>query len=174
MKLILLFISILPFSLFAQYFSVHQLIEAQKQPLEYLDSIAVDLNWMEYSRNRGTETTLDNITYTYGGNSDLNTSPGVLTCYFSNKTLRLLYKFHDKRVYNAFMREISYMGFIKNEKVAAGNYLKQYFTSPGFIIISEKREGTKTVAPVYFLTILKSEDYFTLLNRSSATLVSNK
>lgn len=177
MKIILLFISFLPISLFAQYFSMHQLIEAQKQPLEYLNTIAWEHNWVIKSRKPGTETTLDNITfmrYTDMGANDTDQAEENLTCYYSNRTSRLLYKVHDKKVFTMLMKEISNMGFIKSETVSDKDYSKQVFTSPAFILIVEANEATKSQRPSYFFTLYNSDDYSSLQNKNDATLVSNK
>ncbi|MGN6619096.1 MAG: hypothetical protein ACTHJ5_18115 [Ilyomonas sp.] len=176
MKQILLFVSLLPVSLFAQYFSIHQLVEAQQQPLEFLNTLAWQQSWVVKSQNRGTETTLDNITYlryTQMSATDTDQAEETLTCYYSNKTSRLLYKVHDKKVFKSLMKEISYMGFRKKDNVFHKNYSKQVFTSPAFILIVEANETVK-VRPSYFFTLYNSDDYVTMQSKNNETLVSNR
>jgi hypothetical protein len=176
MKLILLFIFFLPVSLFAQYFSIHQLVEAQQQPLDYLNTLAWEQSWVVKNQNHGTETTLDNITYmryTEMGVNDTDQAEETLTCYYSNSTSRLLYKVHDRKVFKLLMKEISYMRFRKSETVSHKNYSKQVFTSPAFILIVEANEPAK-IRPSYFFTLYNSDDYAAVQNISNETLVSNK
>lgn len=144
--------------------------------MEYLNTLAWQQNWVVKSQNRGTETTLDNITYlryTQMSARDTDQAEETLTCYYSNRTSRFLYKVHDKKVFNLLMKEISSMGFRRSEAVSNKNHSKQVFTSPAFVLIVEANEPAK-IRPSYFFTLYNGDDYAALQIINNETLVSNR
>ena len=175
MKKILPLIFFLPFSVNAQYFSIHQLIDFKNEPFEYLSSTASEMGWKLQNESQGDETTLDNINYVYHYNEDTKKAEGVLNYYYSRRTSRVVYEVHDKKVYNSLMRELSFLGFVKQQAELSSDYTKQSFGSLNYTVITEKVAvpGTKNFS--YFFTLLSTDDYNALIsNKTKFSLASNK